>query len=83
VKSGSLLAALLANVVLAVAVVTSIYLAAGRGDNRDRFARHPRTGMMLAMAITFGHLLIFRQRYESMRRPHHVLTAIELSSALS
>lgn len=60
-----------------------VLLAAGWGVNRDLLAGHPRIGVILVMAITFGHLVIFRQRYESMRRPQHPVSAIEQSSALS
>ncbi len=58
-------------------------LAAGWSANRELLARYPRTGILLAVAITFGHLMIYRQRYQSMRHPLQAGTAIEHSSAPS
>jgi hypothetical protein len=58
-------------------------LAAGWGANRELLARHPRTGVLLAVAITFGHLMIYRQRYQSMRHPLQAGASIEHSSAPS
>lgn len=58
-------------------------LAAGWGANRELLARYPRTGILLAVAITFGHLMIYRQRYQSMRHPRQAGAAIEHSSAPS
>jgi hypothetical protein len=42
---------------------------AGWAVNRDFLARHPRLGLVLAVAIALGHVALYRQRYESMRRP--------------
>lgn len=58
-------------------------LAAGWGANREFCARHPRTGILLAMAITFGHVMIYRQRHESMGRPLQAGPSVEQSSAPS
>jgi hypothetical protein len=58
-------------------------LITGWAVNRDFFARHPRIGVTLALVITFGHLLIFRQRSESMRRPLHAESASQQSPAPS
>lgn len=37
--------------------------------NRDAASRHPRLALLLALALVAAHAAVYRQRYESMRRP--------------
>jgi hypothetical protein len=56
-------------------------LLAGWAVNRDMLVRHPRVGIVLAMAMAVAHLALFRQRLESMRRPHAARAPVEQSQA--
>lgn len=52
-------------------------LLAGWAVNRDILTRHSRVGIVLAVTVAVGHFALFRQRLESMRRPHQAPAQVE------